>query len=128
MTSDNKFNFLKDDFNDEEKPINSSTKKQPTKSSTQKQSKSRATKKRVPTPKNTPAKTKEIQVAPELKTESEKKVGKRSNPHYKTVGIQIPISLHKQAKVLLMDNEDYADFSELMTDLLDDWIKAQKNG
>lgn len=52
-------------------------------------------------------------------------VGKRSDPNYKTVGIMLPVKAHKRAKILLMDDPEERDFSDLMTDLLQEWLAEQ---
>lgn len=52
-------------------------------------------------------------------------IGKRSDPNYKTVGIMLPLKAHKRAKILLMDDPEERDFSDLMTELLEDWLAEQ---
>jgi hypothetical protein len=53
--------------------------------------------------------------------------GRRSNPDYKTVGIQLPIYLHKKAKKILLINDENQNFSELMTKLLEKWVDEKEN-
>lgn len=50
--------------------------------------------------------------------------GKRSNPDYEQIGIYIPKNLHRKAKKLLLDHADQ-DFSDLMTELLEKWVKSK---
>lgn len=70
------------------------------------------------------------QPVPELEPEPEQKrkgrpKGKRSNPDYTQVGAYIPIALEKQVKKLLVDEE--FDFSELVSQLLEDWVKQKSS-
>ena len=59
-------------------------------------------------------------------TAEKQNLGKRSNPIYKTVGIFLPQKDHKEAKKLLMDDPKQRDFSDLMTELLEQWLKNKK--
>lgn len=68
-------------------------------------------------PKATPA----PEPAPEPKKRQRKATGKRSDPDYIQVGAYIPKQLNKEVKKKLVDTEQ--DFSELVTDLLEKWIK-----
>ncbi|HEY9879659.1 MAG TPA: hypothetical protein V6D29_14470 [Leptolyngbyaceae cyanobacterium] len=52
-----------------------------------------------------------------------KATGKRSDPDYTQVGAYIPKTLNKEVKRLLVDADQ--DFSELMTELLENWVKQQ---
>ncbi len=115
----NKFNFLKDDFHEEqlEKPVEEIAPKTEPKETANKPAKSSSDK----TSKT--SERKELKKA-EVK---EDKTGKRNNPDYKVVGVLMPKKLHKKAKVLLMDDEQERDFSDLMTELLQGWL-AQQNG
>lgn len=47
--------------------------------------------------------------------------GKRSDPNYVQVGAHIPRELHRQVKRRLLDDE--RDLGELMTELLQEWIR-----
>jgi hypothetical protein len=47
--------------------------------------------------------------------------GKRSKGDYTQVSAYIPISTHKKVKVALIDDD--RDFSELVSDLLADWLR-----
>ena len=49
-------------------------------------------------------------------------VGKRTAPDYVQVGVYIPRKLHAQAKVLLIHEEQDRDFSELVGDLLREYV------
>lgn len=71
------------------------------------------------TPKVTPA------TSTTMSKEESSNLGKRSDPNYKTVGVLLPQKAHKKAKILLMDDERGRDFSDLMTELLEDWLKEQ---
>ena len=115
----NKFNFLKDDFQEEqsEKPVEKIAPETEPKEATEKPAK--LSKK---TPKT--SSQKEIKKA-EVKEEKTDKTGKRNNPDYKVVGVLMPKKLHKKAKVLLMDDDEERDFSDLMTELLEGWLAQQ---
>jgi predicted ABC-class ATPase len=52
--------------------------------------------------------------------------GKRSNAGYTQVGAYIPKALKKQIDRLLID-EDETDFSDLVTQLLQDWISSKSD-
>jgi len=60
----------------------------------------------------------------EPKRRQRKATGKRSDPNYIQVGAYVPIELNKSVKRLLVDKEQ--DFSELVSDLLAEWV--EKNG
>jgi hypothetical protein len=49
--------------------------------------------------------------------------GKRSDPNYEQVGAYIPKDLNKQVKRLLLDEE--IDFSDLVAQLLSEWVKQR---
>ena len=51
-----------------------------------------------------------------------RRTGKRTAPDYVQVGVYIPKKLHAQAKVLLINEETERDFSQLMGDLLSDYL------
>ena len=92
-------------------PTQKSTKKTPAKSNSSKKEK------KIPLPAAVKSRERE-----ELET-----IGKRSDPNYKTVGIMLPLKAHKRAKILLMDDPEERDFSDLMTDLLTDWLTEQSS-
>lgn len=46
--------------------------------------------------------------------------GKRSNPDYEQVGLYVPKKLHMEVKKRLIDDEK--DFSELVSNLLEQWV------
>lgn len=50
--------------------------------------------------------------------------GKRSDPNYIQVGAYIPKELDRQVKRVLVD-EDNLDFSDLVAQLLEDWVKQK---
>ncbi len=51
-----------------------------------------------------------------------RRTGKRTAPDYVQVGVYIPKKLHTQAKVLLINEEAERDFSQLMGDLLSEYL------
>ncbi|TYQ26979.1 hypothetical protein PseudUWO311_09845 [Pseudanabaena sp. UWO311] len=55
--------------------------------------------------------------------------GRRSDPEYAQVGAYVPRKLHTQVKIQLLNQKK--DFSELIEELLEDWIQPllnKKNG
>ena len=50
--------------------------------------------------------------------------GKRSDPNYIQVGAYIPKELDRRVKRLLID-DDELDFSDLVAQLLEDWVKRK---
>ena len=54
-----------------------------------------------------------------------RRTGKRTAPDYVQVGVYIPRKLHAQAKVLLINEEPDRDFSQLMGDLLSDYLSKR---
>lgn len=61
----------------------------------------------------------------EPKQRQRKATGKRSDPNYIQVGAYIPKDLNKNVKRLLVDTE--GDFSDLVTELLEEWVKRQSD-
>lgn len=61
----------------------------------------------------------------EPKRRQRKATGKRSDPNYIQVGAYIPKELNKDVKRALVDAE--GDFSDLVTELLEQWVKQQSN-
>ncbi|MEM9949169.1 MAG: hypothetical protein AAF810_24305 [Cyanobacteria bacterium P01_D01_bin.36] len=57
----------------------------------------------------------------EPKRRQRKATGKRSDPNYIQVGAYIPKELNKDVKRSLVDYE--GDFSDLVTQLLEEWVK-----
>jgi len=57
----------------------------------------------------------------EPKRRQRKATGKRSDPNYIQVGAYIPKELNKEVKRALVDYE--GDFSDLVTQLLEDWLE-----
>ena len=54
-----------------------------------------------------------------------RRVGKRAAPDYVQVGVYIPKQLHNQAKVLLIHEGADRDFSQLIEDLLRDYVNKR---
>jgi len=54
---------------------------------------------------------------------STKKSGKRSDPAYKVVGVQLPVALHRKAKLELLCDGSERNFSDLMAELLQRWME-----
>lgn len=50
--------------------------------------------------------------------------GKRSDPNYKLHGVYVRKDLHKSVKRRLEDAEDVRDFSALVEELLERWLRA----
>lgn len=65
------------------------------------------------------------EVTPEPQKRRRKATGKRSDPNYIQVGAYIPKELNKDVKRLLVDAEK--DFSELVTELLEQWVNQQSS-
>lgn len=61
----------------------------------------------------------------EPKKRQRKATGKRSDPNYIQVGAYVPIELNKSVKRLLLDKEQ--DFSELVSDLLAEWVEKNSD-
>lgn len=61
----------------------------------------------------------------EPKKRQRKAIGKRSDPNYIQVGAYIPIELNKSVKRRLVDTDK--DFSELVAELLDQWVQSNKD-
>lgn len=64
-------------------------------------------------------------VPEEPKRRQRKAMGKRSDPNYIQVGAYIPKDLNKEVKRSLVDYE--GDFSDLVTELLEQWVKQQSD-
>jgi hypothetical protein len=58
--------------------------------------------------------------------EPKRRDGRRSHPDFKVVGVQLSITLHRQAKELLLKQGDEKNFSDLMNELLEEWVKRQR--
>ena len=61
----------------------------------------------------------------EPKKRQRKATGKRSDPNYLQVGAYIPIELNKRVKRRLVDTDK--DFSELVAELLDQWVQSNQD-
>ena len=53
------------------------------------------------------------------------KGGKRSNPGFQQVTALLPSEVYSQVKIKLIEEKSYADFSELLRVLLENWLLAQ---
>lgn len=149
-STSNKFNFMTSDFKGEtpkvaeaektpdskvvDKPVKdiSSEETPPTEPKSQDKTNSKTPKPKQKSSKKTPTKGKNDRKTstPAASIRSSENgevetVGKRSDPNYKTVGIMLPVKAHKRAKILLMDDPEERDFSDLMTDLLQEWLAEQ---
>ena len=147
MSTSNKFDFLKEDFSEEKKPA-----KDPDNQQSQPQTRPKTKKSSTPTTATSPTaptsitstqklpknpSSKQLESVSQSQTEGklrksdsqlptrekEEKIGKRSDPNYKTVGVLLPKQAHKKAKILLMDDERERNFSDLMTELLENWLE-----
>lgn len=143
-STSNKFDFMTSDFKEEtpkvvgdEKTPNSKVIDEPVKEISIEETPQETPKPKQKSSKKTPAKNKSGKGKNEKKTSTPavsikssengevETVGKRSDPNYKTVGIMLPLKAHKRAKILLMDDPEERDFSDLMTDLLEEWLAEQ---
>ena len=76
-------------------------------------------------------KREKVQSAPNSVPETEPKkrqrkaTGKRSDPNYIQVGAYIPIELNKSVKRRLVDTDQ--DFSELVAELLAQWVQSNND-
>ena len=52
--------------------------------------------------------------------------GKRSDPEYKQYSVLLKRQTHRQVTALLRDQEDGPDVSELLQQLLEQWLKQQQ--
>jgi hypothetical protein len=52
--------------------------------------------------------------------------GKRSNPEYKQYSVLLKKQTHRQVKSILRDQEDSPDVSELLQQLLEQWLEQQQ--
>lgn len=66
----------------------------------------------------------EPQVTPVVPPRRGRAPGKRSDPNYTQIGAYIPKELDRAVKRALVD-EDNLDLSELIAQLLDDWVKRK---
>jgi|GEM_PF-5801235 len=135
----NKYGFIAEEFESKEPEITQETVSQsstvatptepiPVKEAPQKTSQLKEeTKSKTSTPNKKKKKETSLPIAPIKSTVSEESgtVGKRSDPNYKVVGTLLPLKAHKKAKILLMDDPEGRDFSDLMTDLLEAWLAEQ---
>ena len=54
--------------------------------------------------------------------------GKRSDPEYKQYSVLLKRQTHRQVTNILRDQEDSPDVSELLQQLLEQWLKKQQKG
>ena len=54
--------------------------------------------------------------------------GKRSDPEYKQYSVLLKRHTHRQVTSILRDQEDGPDVSELLQQLLEQWLKQQQKG
>ncbi len=62
------------------------------------------------------------------RSERTRRLGKRTAPDYVQVGVYIPKKLHNEAKVLLIRDGADRDFSQLVGDLLNDYVDKRTVG
>lgn len=86
-----------------------------------------------PEPETVKKKTKTIKKSPPLivdeKPEPVKKgrpKGKRSNPDFEQVTAYVRSKTYRQTKIALLQQEELEDFSELVEELLTEWLSTQK--
>lgn len=77
------------------------------------------------TPPTAPPEETVQEAPPEPQRRRRKPMGKRSDPNYIQVGVYIPKELNKKVKRELVDSE--RDFSDLVRDLLDDWVNQSSS-
>ena len=53
--------------------------------------------------------------------------GKRSHPDYEQVTAYIKKKTYKETKIALLEQEEVEDFSELVENLLSEWLSTQKS-
>jgi hypothetical protein len=53
--------------------------------------------------------------------------GKRSDPAYKQYSVLLKKQTHRQVTTILRDQEDSPDVSELLQQLLEQWLEKQQN-
>jgi hypothetical protein len=53
--------------------------------------------------------------------------GKRSNPDYEQVTAYIKKKTYKQIKIALLEQDDIGDFSELVEELLSQWLNQHQS-
>jgi hypothetical protein len=71
-------------------------------------------------------KTKEKILINVKKTKQGRPKGKRSNPSYEQVTAYIKKETHQQIKIELIKENNIQDFSELVEELLNEWLRTQK--
>ena len=63
---------------------------------------------------------------PEPEPVKTRRAGKRSDPAYKQFSVLLRKDTHRQTARILYDTEDGQDISELVQQLLEEWVKKQK--
>ncbi|MTF40321.1 hypothetical protein GGC33_15485 [Cyanobacterium aponinum 0216] len=53
--------------------------------------------------------------------------GKRSNPDFEQVTAYVRKDTYRQTKIALLNREDKLDFSDLVEQLLNEWLSTQKS-
>lgn len=53
--------------------------------------------------------------------------GKRSNPDFEQVTAYVRSKTYRQTKIALLQQEELEDFSELVEELLSEWLREQKD-
>jgi hypothetical protein len=66
-----------------------------------------------------------IQTQEPVEKQSKRKLGKRSNPDYELIGLYIPKEVNLETKRLLIGKK--IDFSDLVTNLLRQWLKQRSS-
>ena len=56
-----------------------------------------------------------------------RKLGKRSDPNFKQAPAYIKESTHQRVKIALLQQKKYKDFSELVEDLLSQWLEKKES-
>jgi hypothetical protein len=65
------------------------------------------------------------QIQESTQKRNQKKLGKRSDPNYELIGVYIPKEINLEVKRLLIGKQ--MNFSDLVTDLLRQWLKQQSS-
>lgn len=52
--------------------------------------------------------------------------GKRSNPDFEQVTAYVRSKTYRQTKIALLEQDELSDFSELVEELLNEWLSTQK--
>jgi hypothetical protein len=63
--------------------------------------------------------------APPLVPRKGRPPGKRSDPRFVQVTAYVPESLHRKVKIRLLQEAEVKEFSELIEELLEDWVDSR---